>query len=399
MFAPAETTTDTLAGVTVGARNAELADLAAILKDQRSRAVDVVAPSTSLGLDDDGRLTIAGAEPVIDDTGVDDPNGAYRLTDVGEDTLAARLNVPAGYLRRMIADRPDIAGAIVNGTLHGGWAGTPLPLGDDDAGYPADDRRHLVRLLRGDDDVGVARAILSDRYRIVDNLDVLLAALDGIRATGRTVDIDGADLTTRNMTVRVRCPEVAAVAEQFLDGYRSPFTGEQSDGTVFAGFVIRNSETGSGALSIAPRVIVQVCSNGMTVGRDAFRRVHLGARLDEGVVKWSDATKRKVVELARSQAADAVESFLDPDYLADVVARFDDAAGDPITDRDTARQVLADSAFTHAETDDILAHFAAGGQATRGGLASAVSSYARALPDADAAYDAEETATRILAAA
>ena len=55
---------------------------------------------------------------------------------------------------------------------------------------------------------------------------------------------------------------------------------------VFAGFVITNSETGCGAFSLTPRLVVQVCRNGMTITRDAMRVVHLGERLDQGVVTW-----------------------------------------------------------------------------------------------------------------
>ena len=48
-----------------------------------------------------------------------------------------------------------------------------------------DDRRFLLRCLRPGDrgGGGAARAFLSDGYKIIDNLDVLLAALDGVRGS------------------------------------------------------------------------------------------------------------------------------------------------------------------------------------------------------------------------
>jgi hypothetical protein len=36
---------------------------------------------------------------------------------------------------------------------------------------------------------------------------------------------------------------------------------------VFSGFVISNSETGCGAFTLTPRLVVQVCRNGMTITR------------------------------------------------------------------------------------------------------------------------------------
>lgn len=59
---------------------------------------------------------------------------------------------------------------------------------------------------------------------------------------------------------------------------------------VFAGFVISNSETGHGSFSIIPQITIQVCDNGMTFTRDAMREVHLGGRLQDGVIRWSSDT-------------------------------------------------------------------------------------------------------------
>jgi hypothetical protein len=69
------------------------------------------------------------------------------------------------------------------------------------------------------------RAFLSDGYKIIDNLDVLLAVLDGVRQAGAPVQVDGCDLTERRMYVRVVCEQVRVLAPALLAGYRSPFTG------------------------------------------------------------------------------------------------------------------------------------------------------------------------------
>ena len=42
---------------------------------------------------------------------------------------------------------------------------------------------------------------------------------------------------------------------------------------VFAGFVISNSETGGGAFSVTPRLVVKVCNNGLTITADALRAI------------------------------------------------------------------------------------------------------------------------------
>ena len=76
------------------------------------------------------------------------------------------------------------------------------------------------------------------------------------------------------MYVRAVCEEVAVLAPALLAGYRSPFTGAAGadNPVVFAGFVITNSETGVRRVHVTPRLVVQVCRNGMTITRDAIGR-------------------------------------------------------------------------------------------------------------------------------
>lgn len=71
--------------------------------------------------------------------------------------------------------------------------------------------------------------MLSSRYRFVDNLDVLLAVLDGIRSTGAEVQVGRCDLTERRMYMQISSPAVAAHSQQLLTGYvlldgHQPFT-------------------------------------------------------------------------------------------------------------------------------------------------------------------------------
>ena len=115
------------------------------------------------------------------------------------------------------SERPDLWDANVNGWLHG----------NDLAGYPPDGRKFLVRLFQADGDgLGVARAVLSDSYKVIDNLDALMATLDGIHQAGAEVEFDGLDLTERRLYARVVAPQVRAWAPVLLAGYRSPFGGE-----------------------------------------------------------------------------------------------------------------------------------------------------------------------------
>jgi hypothetical protein len=166
---------------------------------------------------------------------------------------------------------------------------------------------------------------------------------------------------------------------------------------VFAGFVISNSETGCGAFTLTPRLVVQVCRNGMTITRDAIRAVHLGERLGEGVVTWSGNTQDKTLALITAKTTDAVAAFLDPGYVRAALAQIERDAGHELADPPEAvRTVSQRLRFTDAQQNDILTHFIRGGDITAGGMLHAVTSVAQTLPDADAACEMEAAGLRAL---
>lgn len=379
-----------MSSTTNTARNANLADLAAILGAQQSRKLDIVAPAGAIR-SEGGVLYVTGAEQEITLDGVTTVDGAYRPTVVCDEGIAEKLGVPVAYLKKLRTERPDIYDANVNGWLSGGtW----------DGGVAGNDQRSfMVRAFRPDDQggEGVARAFLSDRYRTVDNLDVLTAALEGVKAAGVAINVDGCDLTDRRMYVRISAPEVQALAPTLLANYRSPFTGDQgaANPTVFAGFELSNSETGGGAFTIVPRLVVQVCKNGMKMTRDAIREVHIGGQLDAGVIRWSEDTQRKNLELVTARTADAVATFLDVDYMTKVIARLEEDSAKPLsTPAETVKVIGQQLRFSQERTAGILDHFIKGGDATAGGVLHAVTSFAQTIPDADDAAELEGLAMR-----
>ncbi|HEY2276784.1 MAG TPA: DUF932 domain-containing protein [Streptosporangiaceae bacterium] len=398
-----------------GTRNATLPDMVTILKRQRVRRLDVVAPAAAIH-GHDGNLVIDSTVSHLADDGVTSAAGTYRPTAVADEGLADKLGISLAYLRRLRSSRPDLWDTNVNGWLHG----------NDLAGYPGDDRRFLVRLFQPDgasDGLGVARAVLSDSYKVIDNLDALMATLDGIRQAGTEVVFDGLDLTERRLYARVVAPGIRALAPELLAGYRSPFggrvyvpgsswTAEQAraaaahdsrghqPGTepiMFAGFVISNSEVGDGAWSITPRIVAEICGNGLQITADVTRAIHLGTRQTEGVVRYSADTMDKELALITARARDAVATFLSTGYLKAKISDLERKAGAPISHPEQAVQRVAKAAkFSDEMTEQILGHFIRGGQLTAGGVMQAVTSVAQTLDDADAAHDLEAQATRIL---
>jgi len=397
-------------------RNAELTDLAAALKDHRSRAVDVVAPASSLRFAG-GHLVLDSVEPVIGVDGVTDVNGMYRPTRVGLEGIATRLDIPLRYLRKCQDGALDLMDHNVNT-----WLAHP----------DNKDKKFMARLLRGDEPGadatdGIVRAFLSDSYRTIDNFDILMATLHGMRSAGIHDPLIQADLTERRMVVKVTCPQIAVHVPELLKDYRNPFgDGERALGefwtpervahaagiegsaykpgeepVLFAGFQISNSETGGGAFRITPRLEVRVCRNGLTLVAQSTKEIHLGAKLDEGVVAWSDETRAANIALVMAQTKDTVTKYLSEDYVTAQARSMEQAAGIEVKASDAPKVIASVSktvGFTQTEQDTILDFFMNGGQMTAGGIMQAVTAAAQTL-SGDDAYEMEGNAFKALAAA
>jgi hypothetical protein len=389
--------------VRLQARNADLSDIAQLLKTQQDAKIDLVTPLANI-TSEGGLITVAGTSLFGDDA-------QLRPTEIADGHIATKLNIPPSYLKTLRAERTDIYDANVNGWTQG-FEGIA----------PKDKRTVLLRTFQSDDleETGVLRAVLSDRYNRIDNLDVLTAALSGVRETGTNVDVVGCDLTETRMTIRVAAPDIMVHAPRLLNGYRSPFGdgttvydhragnlqevpqwaqekfGVDADG-VFAGFVISNSETGGGAFTITPRIMVLRCTNGLMITKDVLRQVHLGSKLDHGEIQWSDDTQQKTLALVTAQTRDAVKTFLDEEYVTKVIEGLSEAAETELTDpQKTIEYVGKKLLFSDEATAGILSHFIKGGQVTAGGVLQAVTSYAQCVENPDQAFQFESKALEAL---
>lgn len=377
-------------------RHADLKDLFALLQVQHRQKVDVIVPVSTLHTSG-GALMVGGLEPVITEDGVTEISGLYRPTGKATADLLRQFAIPVPYGRRMAADNVELFDANINS-----WAGA------DTSGAKV-----LLRLFYGadpnhPDTVGILRSVLSDKYGFRDNLDVFLAALDGMRAAGLDAqNISSVSLSDDRLYMFVEAPEVQTLAPKLLEGYRSPWAGTAHGGVaadttpvVHAGFVVQNSETGLGALSVTPRIKVRICDNGLTMTKDALRKVHLGSRLPEGQIAWKADTVKAVDESIKLQMRDAVTAFLTEDYLTSAVSKLEETSGVPVSDAAKTIEVVGKQlSYTQDEQAGILSHFIRGGQVTAGGIMQAVTSFAQEIEDVDRQNEFEATGVEAMLAA
>jgi hypothetical protein len=388
-------------------RNGTLPDLVDLLKLQSDVKWDRVVSASRLSYRD-GLLAVSGGAQRLDLDGVSDCDALLAPTEVFEDGISDKLGIPRAYIRKLRETGRSVE-------LDAPWVVIDVSLIDANVnGWLQSDpgRKFLIRGFRTDDpdEVGIGRAFLSNAYAPYDNYDGILAVLDGVRESGVNVQIHSANLSERTCRLSVYSPEIAALAPTLLANYRSPFTpgkdrghgtvGEQKLPIVFAGFEFRNSETGGGKFKVVPRIVVEKCGNGMTKTVDAKEKTHLGQRLEEGAVKWSEDTRKKNLAVLAAMTRDAVKSFLSADYLASFVSQVEETSATPIDDAvGTIEHVAKVHAFSEGEAQSILACFIKSGDLTAGGVMQAVTAAAQTVESPDRAAELEDAALGVLATA
>ena len=364
------------------ARRADLGTLHSILLDHKGRIEDFVIGASSLTVDPTAKDTM-WAEEVNVDLGADGvtrnvEQRGFRMSDLAHVDLSSRLDVPMRYWRRMQNEEtPSLLAANANYWLQS-----------------EPNRKLMLRTYRVEEGQSYLRAILSDRYARMDDEDMLAATLVGIREAGLNpadVQIDG-DITEKRLRVRITAPSIGVNVGDLLGDYRSPFGGGSARDLpmMWAGLEVANSETGRGAWSITPRVVLQVCTNGMTRRMDVSRRTHLGERLEEGVVEWSQETQQRTLALIQSKTRDAVHTFLSTDYLDRVAAEMREKVGIVVSQPlETLPLVAKATGLTDGETNDLIRMFMVGGESTALGVGHAITALAQNVEDSDRASDLE----------
>jgi hypothetical protein len=442
------------------ARNADISTIKSLLEEQRARRIDLVVSPASVR-SQGGRILILPGEHAqhVSAAGITDAAGFYLPTAVADEGLGQILGIDGGYLKKLRnreTPRTDLIDVNINGMLHGsaeGWSEGIEPE------FPAYPKNLLLRLLRGDDDIdGVLRAVLSPKFRVdMDNLDVLLAVIEGFREAGVTPVPDICNLSDRKMDVRFVMPQIAALAPKLLDGYRSPLDdgdgrgvkragelGEDGNGgglpraahgmrlrvdarwrnwtvsdafraaqlegkgyppgeepVVFAGIRVTCSDVGEGGRNIFPELRVQACKNGLTLVAEADKRTHLGAEKQAGVIQVSAETDLAELALITQQTKDAVMTYTNEAWFLGQVRDIEALAGVKVA---TPEQVITDvtraNGFTKAEAAGIWDMFLMSGGTPSGGtagqVANAMTAYSQAVPSPDRAAEIDRAAVPVM---
>lgn len=173
-----------------------------------------------------------------------------------------------------------------------------------------DDKDLFIRTRDLGDNGCYIRGILSDRYTVFDNKDlmVILDKIFGEAKYTNTYKINHFHLDESVFHLRLTFPDLTANVGTSIDGQEDMVTG---------GVHISNSEVGKRSVIVEPLVFRLICSNGLmgwtTDSARGFKQRHLWLRPDEMYNRVADGIGRalrantEVIELikkARSQPVD-----------------------------------------------------------------------------------------------
>lgn len=374
-------------------RNITLAGLVTELKDQNMQKKDFVVPANLLSMEN-GLLVVNNYQnndslsKLLNEVGIkseDSEKLILKCLPVLHQNLSEKLDIPSRYYNRLT----EITDTTLIDTNVSYWL------------KQMNGNVFLRTFIDKDKNVGLARAILSDRYNVIDNFDVLLSALDAVKQSGLNLKIEdnGCDLSESRMYVRFIAPDIEINAPDLLKNYKTPKGGDGGVGDgIITGFVITNSELGKGSFSISPRAVILKCKNGMVFKDDAFGKIHLGGKMEQySTIDWSEETKRKNYELIQAQVKDAVKKFTSEEYLAKKISELNKYAEQELKyPIETVKNVSRLLSITEEKEKNILDFFMRGGDFSAMGVSQALTFYAHESPDADEAHEMESVAVEIL---
>jgi hypothetical protein len=326
------------------------------LEEQRENRKDIIADTRSL-------MVTSGASVSTMQVTAGGGNLHYVISDVAHRQIADRLGIPYKYYDRMRTEFPELLDHNINGWLE------------------ANPEKRMLRTLGGK-----LRAFLSDRYRRLDNLELVDHVLPVI-AQMKGCSIESCDITETHLYMKVINRTMKA---ELVPG-----------DVVQAGFVISNSEIGLGALKVEPLLYRLVCKNGLISKELAHKKYHAGRQVedtDNAYELYSDETLAaddkayflKVQDIV-SAAVDEVRFNLTVDKMR---ASMDIRTGD---DPFKTVEILGDKyVLNKAERASVLRHFIMENDFTAFGLVNAVTRTSQDVADYNRATELERLGGMLL---
>ena len=294
------------------------------LKRQNKEKRDFICPAPLFRLEDDGQtFGITNTN-----TGVQE---SFGTTNLFHRQIGSTLNIPAKYYDMMRSQKPELLAQNVNA-----WFG---------------DRKQSYMIRSMDYGNGrVARALLSDRYRRIDNLLIALEIL--------------------------------------------PIFMGNDQYEVVSAIIISNSEVGLGAVIVRPFLNRLICTNGCVVNDFGERRHHVGRQtkaVEDSFDLYSDAVIEAEDKAFMLKLRDVARATLDESRYPTIIGKLQDSTRALITGKvqDVVELASKSYGFNQTEQESILDYLIRGGDMSLYGLSNAVTRMSQDVDSYDRATELE----------
>lgn len=349
-----------------------LQEIAAELERQVTNRKDYVAPQGLIKAD---VIEVQDQPTTVVMQGLNG-GGPMIIRPLAHEQLADHLGVPRKYYQRMREEQPRLLAENINTWL----------MAD-----PQNQR--MIRTLDGQ-----IRAVLSPKFRPLDNFELANAILPTLLAAG--VEIVSCELTETRMFIKGILPSLSdELPEGMTWGHGHQMVGRT--GRLVAAIVISNSDVGAGSLKVEPSVFTTWCTNLAVMEQAAMRKYHVGRawESDADFAVMKDDTRAADDRAFWLKVRDVTESAFAEDTFRAAIAQIRDAAKREIvsTDLPTVVDVTVKRlALPENTKGSILTHLARGGDLTAWGLSSAITATANDYHTYEGATDLERAGGRVL---
>lgn len=344
-----------------------LTELAQEIERRAESKQDFIAPVTKLTASVETVDTLP--KVVMNLAGQD----AFPIAPYAHGQMAQYLGIPKQYYDRMLTGAPELLTDSINR-----WF---------------EDHAKESRMIRCMD--SQMRALLSDRYRPLENEDLAEAVLPVLNELN--VVIISAQITDTRFYIKA---VDESIAKDVPTGAFMGDGGHTMFDTCSPGITIGNSEIGAGTLYVATSIWTRACTNLCDFGA-ALKKYHSGGRADtsdEVYALLTDRTKEVSDEAMWRQCRDITKAAFEEARFEALATKLEDAGKEEMKDSpvEVVERSRKQFSWTEGERDSVLTHLIKGGNLTKYGLHAAVTRTAEDLEDYDRASEFERLGGKII---
>lgn len=332
------------------------------LTEQQKQKKDFVAPTEGMRMrvhtanitepEQSGELQLEFREIMPRGSEVQFDVHSMPLTEWGHRQISEKTNIPIKYYDRMQK------------------AEELMLLADNVNAWIDDKEMRFIRTLNGE-----VRAILSDRYLVLDHMKAIKHA--AVKAGELGAVMADCHLTDTRLYVKMVVPHETWQIRKGDHHIR--------------GIVFSNSEVGAGSFKAEPFVMRLVCTNGM-IGMDKLARVHLGSKMDPGMFV-STRTHELETDLIASKLQDIVEQVFDREKFDSWMEHLRDTTDVKLkSPMDATKNVISHFKLNENLEKDLLNALISEGDPTQYGLINALTRHAQKVRNDTVKIELEKVA-------